>query len=83
MGAGILVEARKGPDGARELDKFLRDIGATEVPFGPEQSEMARIAFRRLEKADIQQGRISEIARHTLWPQRLANRCCSKAMTLA
>ena len=48
--AGILVEARKGPDGARELDNFLRDIGATEVPFGPDQSEMARIAFRRFGK---------------------------------
>ena len=48
--AGMLVEARKGMDGARELDNFLRDTGATEVPFGPEQSEVARIAFRRFGK---------------------------------
>ncbi len=41
--AGMLVEARKWRDGARELDNFLRDIGATEVPFDSNQSEMARI----------------------------------------
>jgi ribonuclease VapC len=48
--AGILVEARKGKAGARELDAFLLHAGLSIRPFDSEQAEVARDGFRRFGK---------------------------------
>jgi ribonuclease VapC len=45
--ASIVVEARKGPDGRRELDLLLRGIRTVIVPFDHAQFEIARDAWRR------------------------------------
>lgn len=44
--AGILAEARKGDDGSRELDAFLKDADLQIVPFDAEQASIARLAYR-------------------------------------
>jgi ribonuclease VapC len=48
--AGILAESRKGADGARELDAFLRDADFRVAPFDGEQAEIARSAYTRFGK---------------------------------
>ena len=41
---GVVVEARKGEAGARELDVLLHKLGVEIVPLTPEQTELARTA---------------------------------------
>lgn len=48
--AGILAESRKGADGSRELDAFLRDADFEIVPFDAAQVEIARAAYARFGK---------------------------------
>lgn len=48
--AGIVVEARKGPLGARELDAFVQQASFVVEPFDLHQAELARDAFRRFGK---------------------------------
>jgi ribonuclease VapC len=48
--AGIVVEARHREAGAIELDRLLRKLGVTIVPFDAEQAEAGRLAFRRYGK---------------------------------
>ena len=48
--AGILTESRKGPEGARDLDAFLKDADMRVVPFDSEQAEIARSAYSRFGK---------------------------------
>lgn len=43
----LVIEARKGPPGGRELDLFLHATGAEVVPFTAEQLALARDAWRR------------------------------------
>jgi ribonuclease VapC len=45
--AGILIEARKGEEGALALDAFLREADLQIVPFDAEQAALARLAWRR------------------------------------
>jgi ribonuclease VapC len=45
--ASIVVEARKGPSGGRELDLLLHRAAIEIVPFTVEQLERARDAYRR------------------------------------
>lgn len=48
--AGMLVEARKGEEGAREFDAFLQQADLVVVPFDAEQATIARTAFRHFGK---------------------------------
>ncbi len=43
----IVIEARKGDAGGRELDLFIYRAGIEVVPVDQEQAEIARIAWRR------------------------------------
>ena len=46
----IVIEGRKGDDGARELDLLLYRSGIEIVPVDVEQAEIARVAWRRFGK---------------------------------
>ncbi len=48
--AGILMESRKGENGARELDYWLLKVDAEIIPFDREQADLARAAFKRFGK---------------------------------
>lgn len=48
--AAIVIEARHGEPGGRELDLFLHRAGIEIVPVTAEQAEIARMAFRRFSK---------------------------------
>ncbi len=48
--ASIVVESRKGAEGARDLDLFVYRAGIEIVPVDQEQAEVARIAWRRFGK---------------------------------
>jgi ribonuclease VapC len=48
--AAIVIEARKGPDGARELDLLLERTGTQIVPFNEAHFKVAREAWRRFGK---------------------------------
>lgn len=47
----IVIEARKGEAGGRELDLLLHRAKIDIVPFDSEQAEIARIAWRRFGKS--------------------------------
>jgi ribonuclease VapC len=44
---GIVMQARRGDDGARALDLLLAKLRVDVVPFSARQAEIARKAFRR------------------------------------
>jgi len=44
---GIVMQARRGDDGARDLDLLLAKLKVEIVPFTARQAEIARTAFRR------------------------------------
>jgi len=48
--ASIVIEARKGPSGGRDLDLLLHRANAELVAFTAEQSEIARNAYRKYGK---------------------------------
>ncbi len=48
--AGIVIEARKGESGGRELDLLLHRAGIEIVPLTAEQIEIARTAWRKYGK---------------------------------
>ena len=48
--AAIVIESRKGDDGARDLDLFIYRAGLEIVPVDAEQAEVARVAWRRFGK---------------------------------
>lgn len=48
--AGIVIEARKGEAGGRELDLLAARAGMECVSFTPEHAELAREAWRRFGK---------------------------------
>jgi ribonuclease VapC len=48
--ASIVLEARRGDAGGRELDLFLHDVGVELVAVDVEQLELARLAYRRYGK---------------------------------
>ncbi len=48
--ASIAIEARRGEDGARDLDLFIYRAGIEIVPVDAEQAEVARVAWRRFGK---------------------------------
>lgn len=50
--AAIVIEARKGPAGGRELDLLLHRIRADLAPFNQAQGEVARAAGRRFGKGN-------------------------------
>ena len=45
--AGIVMQARRGDEGVRDLDLLLAKLNVEIVPFTPRQAEIARKAFRR------------------------------------
>ncbi len=47
---GIVIEARKKDVGGRELDLFIHRSQIDVIPFTPEQSEIARQAWRKFGK---------------------------------
>lgn len=48
----IVIESRKGPRGAAELDLLIYRAGIEIVPVDAEQAEVARIAWRRFGKGN-------------------------------
>jgi ribonuclease VapC len=46
----VVIEARKGPYGARELDLLLHEVGIETVAMDNEQIALAREAYRRFGK---------------------------------
>ncbi len=50
--AGIVVEARKGEAGARELDLFLHQARIRTIPFDAEHLATARTAWREFGKGN-------------------------------
>jgi ribonuclease VapC len=50
--AGIVIEARKGDAGGRELDLLLHRCGVELVPLTASQHEIARHAWRRFGKGN-------------------------------
>jgi ribonuclease VapC len=48
--AGIVVEAKRGEHGGRELDLLLHRLGVEQVPVTIEHVELARSAWRRYGK---------------------------------
>ncbi len=48
--AGIVIQSRKGPAGARELDLLLHAAGLVVVSFDAEQATLARAAYEKLGK---------------------------------
>jgi ribonuclease VapC len=48
--AAIVIHARKGPTGLRELDLLLHSAGATVVSFDAEQVLLARSAYEKYGK---------------------------------
>lgn len=48
--AGIVIEARKGEAGGRELDLFLQRSGVRVVALDPDQAAVARTAWRKFGK---------------------------------
>ncbi len=48
--AGIVIEARKGEGGGRELDILLHSINIEIIPFTSEQTQLAQEAWRRFGK---------------------------------
>lgn len=52
----IVIEARKGESGGRELDLFLHRAKIDIVPFDSEQAEIARTAWRRYGKSNHSAG---------------------------
>jgi ribonuclease VapC len=44
---GIVIQARRGDDGARDLDLLLAKLRIEILPFTARQAEIARKAFRR------------------------------------
>jgi ribonuclease VapC len=44
--AGIVVQARRGDEGGRDLDLLIAKLGVTVVPFTPRQADLARKAYR-------------------------------------
>src|ERR1700722_18832582 len=45
--AGIVMQARRGDEGARDLDLLLAKLNVEIVPFTARQADIARKAFRR------------------------------------
>ncbi|GAB6040779.1 type II toxin-antitoxin system VapC family toxin [Endothiovibrio diazotrophicus] len=48
--AGIVIEAKKGEEGARQLDLLIHRAGIEVIAMNDEQAELARIAWRRYGK---------------------------------
>ncbi len=48
--ASIVIETRKGDEGARDLDLLIYRAGIQIVPVDAEQAEVARLAWRRFGK---------------------------------
>jgi ribonuclease VapC len=48
--ATLVVEGRKGPDGGRDLDLLLYQLGIDIAPLSVEQAQIARAAWRRFGK---------------------------------
>lgn len=48
--AGIVIEARLGDSGGRDLDLYLHKLGIEVVAFTPRQANLARRAYRRFGK---------------------------------
>jgi len=48
--ASMVIETRKGDDGARDLDLFIYRAGIQVVAVDAEQAEVARLAWRRYGK---------------------------------
>jgi len=46
----MVIEARRWPDGGRELDLLIYRMQAELIAFSPEQAEVAREAFRKFGK---------------------------------
>jgi ribonuclease VapC len=44
--AGIVVQARRGDEGARDLDLLITKLGVAVVPFTARQADIARKAYR-------------------------------------
>lgn len=48
--ASIVIDSRYGPEGLRDLDRFIARAGIELIPVDVEQAELARSAFSRFGK---------------------------------
>jgi ribonuclease VapC len=79
---GIVMQARRGNDGARDVDLLLAKLRVEIVPFTPRQAEIARKAFRRYGRGRHD----AKLNFGDCFAYALAKehqpRCCSRAMIL-
>ncbi len=79
--ASIVIEARFGAEGLRDLDLFIERAGIEVVPVDREQAYVARRAFSRFGKgrhaAGLNYGTVSPMR----WRWFAANRSCTKGRT--
>jgi predicted nucleic acid-binding protein len=55
---GIVMQARRGDDGARDVDLLLAKLRVEIVPFTARQAEIARKAFRRYGRGGLRSTRL-------------------------
>lgn len=77
--AGIVIQARKGAAGARELDLLIHAAGLTIVSLDAEQVLLARGAYARSARESIPQALIGEIAAAMHWRVPQESLSCSRA----
>jgi len=81
--AGIVVQARRGDEGARDLDLLLAKLNVEIAPFTARQADIARKAFRRYGRgrhdAELNFGDCCAYA----LAKDAGHRCCSRVMILA
>ena len=79
---GIVIEAKKGEAGSRELDLLLHRVQIEIVEMTPEYCELRGLHGGPLARAATPQDSTLAIATRTLWQSILANRFFSRAMIL-
>ena len=81
--ASIVIDARKGEAGGRELDLLIYRAGIEIVAVDHDQVEIARIAWRRFGKGRHPAALNTATALPMLSLNPGGRRCCTKAMTFA
>ena len=77
--AGIVMQARRGDEGARDLDLLLAKLNVEIAPFMARQAEIARKAFRRYGRGRHDAALNFGDCCATRWRRMNRHRCCSRA----
>ncbi len=75
----IVIEARFGEPGGRELDLWLHRAAVDLVAVDADQADVARIAYRTYGKGRHRAASTTAIASPMPWPRSATSLCCSKA----